>query len=309
MLGYDQEVAPNLSIGIKGTYRKLGNVIEDMLIGTTGDYLIANPGSGIGREAGFYEGGSVVTPSAKRDFKGVELHAEKRFSGNTQFFASYLWSRLEGNYDGTFQASTGQLDPNINSAFDYADFIVNNHGFLTNDRTHQFKFYGAYTFSNGPVSGLEAGLATHYFSGVPLSANGYSFAYSNYEYYLTTRGALGRGPADYEADVHLSYPIRTGTAKVNVIADVFNVLNLQRKTVLDTRFNRPQDAPCAGFVVPSGGKPSDVCTSDNGLRTSPGTVNPIGTVNPSAAPNPSFLKAGIAFSDPRVIRLGVRVTF
>src|SRR5947207_15762864 len=106
LVGYDQEIRPNLSIGIKGTYRKLGTVIEDMLIGTTGSYLIANPGSGIGREAGFYEGGTVVTPAAKRTYKGMEIHAEKRFSNNTQFFPSYGGSRLEGNYDGTIQAST-----------------------------------------------------------------------------------------------------------------------------------------------------------------------------------------------------------
>ena len=59
---------------------------------------------------------------------------------------SYVWQRLEGNYDGVFQNSTGQLDPNINSAFDYADFLVNADGRLTNDRTHQFKFDGSYEF-------------------------------------------------------------------------------------------------------------------------------------------------------------------
>lgn len=309
LLGWDQEVASNLAIGVKGTYRKLGNVIEDMLIGSTGNYLIANPGSGIGREAGFYEGGSVVTPAAKRTYKAVEIHANKHFSNNTQFFTSYVWSRLEGNYDGTFQASTGQLDPNINSAFDYADFIVNNHGLLSNDRTHQLKFYGSYMFTNGPVSGLNIGLATHYYSGTPNTAQGYSFAYSNWEYYLTTRGALGRGPADYEADLHFGFPIKTGATRVNLIADVFNVLNLQRKTQLDQRYNRPEDAACAGFVAPAGKTIGDVCTSDNGLRTFDGTINPVGSVDPSKAPNPSFLRAGTAFTDPRIFRLGVRVTF
>ena len=309
LIGYDQEVASNFAIGIKGTYRKLGNVIEDMLVPATGEYFIANPGSGIGREAGFYEGGSAVTPAAKRTFKGVELHATKHFSNNTQFFASYLWSKLEGNYDGTFQASTGQLDPNINSAFDYADFIVNNHGLLSNDRTHQLKFYGSYVFSNGPMTGFNVGLAAHYYSGTPLSANGYSFAYSNWEYYLTPRGALGRGPADYEADLHFGYPLHAGATTINLIADVFNVLNLQRATALDTRYNRPQDGTCGGFNVPAGGTVDDVCTGDGGLRTIPGTVNPVGTVDPHAAPNPSFLKAGTSFSDPRTFRLGVRVTF
>ena len=132
--GYEYEIAPNLAVGIKGTYRKLGRVIEDMLaVPITGDYIITNPGSGIGRESGFYDyEHTVVVPKAKRTYKGVEVSANKRFSNNYQFIASYLWSRLEGNYDGTFQVSTGQLDPNINSAYDYADFLVNNSGLLSN---------------------------------------------------------------------------------------------------------------------------------------------------------------------------------
>ena len=54
-----------------------------------------------------------------------------------------------------FQDSTGQLDPNINSAFDYADFLVNSDGRLTNDRTHQIKFDGSYEFRAGPMTGLN----------------------------------------------------------------------------------------------------------------------------------------------------------
>ena len=96
---------------------------------------------------------------------------------------------------------------------------------------------------------------------------------------------------------------------MKLIADVFNVLNLQRKTALDTRYNRVQDAPCAGFVVPSGMAISDVCTSDGGLVAKAGTIIPVGTVDISKAPNPGFLKAGTQFSDPRQFRLGVRVTF
>jgi len=311
LAGYDYEIASNLKVGIQGTYRKLGNVIEDMLVPATGEYFIANPGSGIGREAGFYDGGSVVTPPAKRTFKGVELHAEKRFSNNYQFFASYLWSRLEGNYDGTFQASTGQLDPNINSAFDYADFIVNNHGLLSNDRTHQLKFYGSYLFpGTSPVRGLTVGVGAHYASGTPLTAVGYSFAYGNWEYYLTPRGALGRGPANYEADLHLDYPVQVGSGvRLTVIADVFNLLNLQRKITLDQRYNRIQDGSCGGFIVPAGKKIDDVCTSDGGLVTIPGTVNPVGTVDISQHPNPDFLRAGTNFTGPRQIRFGVRATF
>jgi outer membrane receptor protein involved in Fe transport len=306
--GYEYEIAPNLAVGIKGTYRKLGRVIEDMLqVPITGAYTITNPSTGFGRETGFYNfEDTAAAPKAKRTYKGLELSANKRFSNNYQFFASYLWSRLEGNYDGTFQASTGQLDPNINSAYDYADFLVNNHGLLSNDRTHQLKFYGSYQLSGSSMmSGMTLGVGAHYASGTPLTAVGYSQGYQNWEYYLTTRGALGRGPADYEADFHIDYPVKVGAQRLSVIADVFNVLDRQGKTAVDQRFNRAQDDPCTGF--------ESICDTASGggggVQTVKGTLTPIGKVDPSKAPNPDFLKAGTGFTSPRTFRLGARWTF
>ena len=102
---------------------------------------------------------------AQREYKGVELNARKRFSNGWQLYASYLWSELEGNYDGVFQASTGQLDPNINSAFDYADFLINAQGKLSNDRTHTFKVNGSYTFQDGALEGLDFGASAYWRSG------------------------------------------------------------------------------------------------------------------------------------------------
>src|SRR5437867_3482996 len=87
LLGYDYELAPNLAVGIKGTYRNLGRVIEDMLIDPeSGEYLIANPGQGVGSTTGYLETGEKVpAPKPTRKYKGFELHATKRFSNNYQF--------------------------------------------------------------------------------------------------------------------------------------------------------------------------------------------------------------------------------
>ena len=310
LLGYDQEIANNLSVGIKGTYRNLGQVIEDMLVITTGEYFITNPGTGIGSEAGNLHGDQVAAPKAERKYTGVELHATKRFSNNYQFFASYLWSRLEGNYDGTFQVSTGQLDPNINSAYDYADFSVNNEGLLSNDRTHQAKFYGSYTLANGFAKGLELGASVYWQSGTPLTGLGYEFAgYRNYEYYLTERGSLGRGPSEYEADLHVGFPIAFGgSRRLNLLVDVFNVLNRQAATALDQRMDLSSDAACAVFV--RGGQPNG-CNGFGGWASVAGTTTPVGEFSNAraAATNPDFLSAGTAFTGARSIRLGARFSF
>ncbi len=316
LLGGDYEIASNLAVGIKYTYRNLGNVIEDFLIGSTGEYLIANPGVGTGATGTTFLGDVVQYGKAQRKYKGIEVHAEKRFSNNYQFFTSYVWSQLKGNYDGTFQASTGQADPNINSAFDYADFLVNNNGFLSNDRTHVVKFYGSYTLSNGFAKGLDVGVGAHWESGVPLTAQGYSVTYRNFEYYLTTRGALGRGPSDYEADIHAGFPIPVGGSHVSLLLDVFNIFNRQSATNLDQRYNQSGDPACTGIPykppvnnVPQPASPSNLCNTDGGLLNIAGTTKvflPLTNLTPS---NPSFLKAGTTFTGVRSIRFGARWTF
>ena len=65
-------------------------------------------------------------PRPKRDFKGVQLDATKRFSNNWQGMASYLYSKLDGNFDGEYAPFTNVgADPNITAAYDYYDFFTN----------------------------------------------------------------------------------------------------------------------------------------------------------------------------------------
>jgi outer membrane receptor for Fe3+-dicitrate len=302
LAGVEYEVAPNLSLSAKYVRRNLGRVIEDFLVPSEGHYFIANPGSGLGSEMAFYDYSPVPAPDVSRVNNSFELSARKRFSQGWQFLASYVFATLEGNYDGTFQNSTGQLDPNINSAFDYADFLVNADGNLTNDRRNQFKFDGSYEFQRGALNGLNLAASTYWYSGAPLNAYGYSFAYANWEYYLAPRGSLGRGPSDWEVSVHTSYPIRLGaTSRVNLVMDIFNLFDRQEASQLDERYNLARHQRCGGI-------PADECNGDNGWLTTPGTLTPLGSLNDpqSTAPNPDYLRKGVAFTQPRSIRFGVR---
>ncbi len=305
--GFEYEVAPNFVLGTKFTYRTLGRAIEDFLVDQDGNYAIANMGEGtLGKTIYFYDYvGSAPAPKVDRKNYSWEVTARKRFSNNWQFLASYVWTKLEGNYDGLFQNSTGQLDPNINSAFDYADFLINAQGPLSAERKHQFKFDGSYQFS-GALDGLNVGFSTYYYSGLPLNAYGYSFGYANWEYYLVPRGSLGRGPSDWEADLHLSYPIKVGQkARINLIADVFNLFNRQAIAQYDERYNLVSDGdPCAGI-------PDGLCGAGGGIAYIPDTTDPVGAIpNPRAsATNPDYLDKGVAFTQPFSLRLGVRFTF
>lgn len=306
MGGFEYEVAPNFVLGVKGSYRKLGRVIEDFLVISEGTYFIANPGEGtFGTEMTFYDYSTVAAPKAKRENLSFELSARKRFSNGWQFLASYLWNKLEGNYDGTFQNSTGQLDPNINSAFDYADFLINADGRLSSERQHQLKFDGSYQITSGTLDGLNAGFSTWWYSGLPLNAYGHSFLYANWEYYLVPRGSLGRGPKDWEANLHLSYPIKmSDRTRLNLVVDVFNLFNRQAAIQLDERYNLIADGPCAGI-------PEELCNGDNGLLHQPNSIDPVGQLaNPLAtATNPDFHVKGVVFTGQRSIRVGARFTF
>ena len=290
IVGADFEVVKDLVLGAKYIWRDLPRVIEDSLA-SDGSYYLGNPGEGLLSEM-YDETYTYLypAPKPKRTFTGVELTARKRLSDNWQFLASYLWSELEGNYDGTFQASTGQLDPNLNSAFDYAEFSVQNYGYLSVDRTHQFKIDGYYTFDFG----LDIGLSAYYITGKPVTAYGFDVSYRNYEYYLSERGAYGRTDDEYEMDLHLGYPIKLGGVQVNLLFDVFNLLDRQGETDRDMRFNLDQTI--------------DVINYDTG------EINPLlpgGTTCESlgvGSCNPNFNKSN-TFQDPRSIRIGVRLSF
>jgi hypothetical protein len=242
ILGYDREIRPNFGIGVKGIYRSYGRVLEDFLCADDGTYCIGNPGEGLmNRVFTLDYSQTFEAPNAKREFKGVQFEANKHFSNNWQGMASYLYSKLEGNFDGEYSPFTNVgADPNITAAYDYYDFFTNgsdlttitNDGPLSNDRTHQFKVSGIY---ESPWK-LSIGAAAYWRSGTPLTRYGYSDAYGRYEFFLTKRGAEGRAPSSYEVDLHLGYPISLGPAKLNLLLDVFNVLNAQRPILVDQRW-------------------------------------------------------------------------
>ena len=230
-------------MGLKYIYRDYGQVVEDFLCADDGTYCIGNPGEGImDRVFTLDYATTFEAPDPKRIFRGVQLDVVKRFSNNWQAIASYLWSKLDGNFDGEFAPFTNiGPDPNITAAYDYYDFFtdgqnrdeITNRGYLSNDRRHQFKVSGVYVT---PFQ-LSVGLAAYYRSGTPVTRYGFSDAYGRYEFFLTRRGAEGRTPDTYEADLHLGYPLVLGPVTVNFLVDVFNLLNAQKAVLLDQRYN------------------------------------------------------------------------
>ncbi len=247
ILGAEREVARNVVVGIKGIYRNYGEVIEDFLCKDDGTYCIGNPGKGIMERLYTLDYSQTLpSPEAKRTYKGVQLDVTKSFANNWWGQASYVYSKLEGNFDGLYSPFTNVgADPNISAAFDYYDFFtdgkslknITNDGPLSNDRRHQVKLSG-YTVL---PFGLSVGATAFYRSGTPLTRYGYSDAYGRYEFFLTPRGDEGRTPANYDLDLHLGYPLALGPVKVNFLLDVFNLFNTQKAILLDQRYGFQED--------------------------------------------------------------------
>ena len=280
ILGGEREFAPDWVVGVKGIYRNYERVIEDFLCRDDGTYCIGNPGKGIMTEIFTLDYSTTFpAPKPKRTYKAVQVDVTKRFSKNWQMLASYVYSKLDGNFDGEYAPFTNVgADPNISAAYDYYDFFTNgsdlatitNKGSLSNDRRHQFKFSAAYIT---PVK-LQLGVFAYWRSGTPLTRYGYSDAYGRYEFFLTTRGGEGRNPDDYEVDLHLNYPLEIKKkVTLNFLLDVFSLLNAQQPVLLDQRW---------GFVEADNASPTPV---------NPGYGEPI------------------LRTRPRALRFGLRVSF
>jgi carboxypeptidase family protein/TonB-dependent receptor-like protein len=198
ILGYQQQIRPDLSIEMRGIFRYQGRVLEDVQFaalesiqnyyygtnygypcdpfpssGVTcpgvpagsfdplpfGEYVLANPAQNTPASAGF--------PNPKRDYKALEFVVNKTFSNNWAMTASYRYAQLKGNYEGLFRNDNGQSDPNITSLFDFPNsplmegqFFT---GFLNTDRTHVLNLYPYYRWPNG----FTIGGGFNWQSGVP----------------------------------------------------------------------------------------------------------------------------------------------
>ena len=328
--GVEVEVAKGWAIGAKGIYRSLGRVVEDRCdLAVNPDIAqyfnpsspatcaLINPGQGnslgtikdpfdttcypngeTDANGNLVAGAPCDSTQPRRFFRGLEVTASHRFSNNFYLLTSYLYSKLEGNYSGNLSQTRegGQADPNINADFDYPGLVTNAFGRLRNDRTHQFKVSGYYAFPFG----LTVGANAFYNTGRPYSIRGCASdavacnaGYSQ-EGYLVPRGSAGDLPASYEADLHLEYGMHFGSVSITPVVDVFNLLNRQGVLSREELFNNTGGT--AGNDPRSGiGQPG--CTAQNASLT-----------NVACASNPTYGK-DIGWQNPRVVRLGARVSF
>ncbi len=188
-IGVERLFGKTLTVGIKGTARRLGNVIEDRCDldpSQNGDAFCAviNPGSNgryargdfdscTGLDTTFDGNGNPIyndncqgepawvvhgappTPAASRLYRGIEVLARESIGASVWLQASYVYSSLRGNYDGGINEGQGESHPGGNSDSDFPPFWQNADGRLNLDRPHRFRFDGYWVTPLHLAMGLQ----------------------------------------------------------------------------------------------------------------------------------------------------------
>ena len=206
------------------------NAVEDLNVVLFGDFFIANPGSdwvqsefNDGVAAGVYPEG-IKMSKAVREYTSVTLSLDRKFKNNWLGGFSYTWSRLYGNYSGLASSDeAGRKSPNQLRIFDFWFSTYNQYGeedlgLLRTDRTHRFKFYGAYAFDFG----LTVGFNAYAVSGVPLQTEMYLNGLQGF--YPLGRGSAGRSPWLWQLDLYAEYNLKLSeTLTLQFNANIFNL--------------------------------------------------------------------------------------
>jgi hypothetical protein len=228
----------NVVFGARYIRKDLKRTIEDVGVtvpGVGSVYYMANPGEGI--TLTLNDPSIPPFPKAVREYNGLELTMERRFSNNWGLFASYTYSKLYGNYSGLASSDeNGRTSPNVNRFFDQIVMLYDKnqqlvYGRLGTDRPHQLKAQFMYRFPFELTVGLNQRVA----SGIPMSEE---FQISGgYPFFPNGRGNLGRTPVYTNTDLSLAQALPFGGQAFEVQLTVLNLFDRDAETRVDnTRF-------------------------------------------------------------------------
>ena len=270
--GTEYQLNPKTVLAVRYTRNHLRNAIED--VGTLDPfgsevYVYGNPGQGLTANSsptGLTK--SFALPPPERNFNALEVSVNRRFASHFFFNASYVYSRLYGNYAGIVstdevappgtgrsstpaQSFTGQSARPGTSASRYYDLDylqydahgnIGNYGLLASDRPHELKLYGAYELPWKNLMKHDWGTTElgGFFlaeSGAPQSTQVSST--QNAPVYVNGRGDLGRSPMINQTDLVISHTVKIGEKKaIRFEFNAQNVFNQKTAQLLYTYYNR-----------------------------------------------------------------------
>ena len=266
-VGFEHQLASEMVFSATYVRNDLVRTIEDLGALVDGDevYFYANPGEGIAKETPTSgRTPPFPTPKPKRQYDALELTLNKRFAQRWFGGASYVLSRLYGNYSGiqssdeirtqtigvsslTAQQQDGsQFRPggNANRAWDIDELLFDSRGNLdvqgrlATDRPHVVKLYGAYEFPFG----TQLGAFFYGGSGTPITT--YVNTINQTEVMVNGRGDMGRTPVLTLTNLLLAHELElNGARRVRFELNVNNLFNQKTSRHIYNYLNRGGGAP------------------------------------------------------------------
>jgi hypothetical protein len=256
--GVEYQLNSKTVVAARYVHNNLRSTIEDLGVLVNGDevYKYANPGEGIASitpTSGLTK--PFTTPKPVRVYDAMELSVNKRFGNNWFGSASYVYSRLYGNYAGlassdeintpttnvsstTTQQSGGSISRPGSSAtrsWDIDEILWDSHGNLdvkgrlATDRPHVVKLYGSYFFKWG----TEVGGFFYGSSGTPMSTVVNTL--NQIPVFVNGRGDMGRTPILTQTDLVVAHEVKFG--EVRRLRFEFNGTNLFNQQTARHIFN------------------------------------------------------------------------
>ncbi|HET7307751.1 MAG TPA: TonB-dependent receptor [Gammaproteobacteria bacterium] len=207
----------------------------------------------------------IGVPKATRYYNAVELLFDRAFDGKWFLHASLVWSHLYGNEEGYTLSSIGQVDSGLTESFDFPGLTDGAYGTLSNNRTWQFKMFGAYNFT--PEWSVNFNFS--FISGQPISCLGYyngpinggnavaslygpvaHYCYSPTGNFLSPQGSYGHGDRIYDLSGGLRYSPAFAPG-LTFGMDVINIFNFHNATSVDFVSQLDSGQPNPGFLKPT----------------------------------------------------------
>src|SRR5918993_638734 len=275
-IGTEYQLGSNMTLGLHYVHNNLSQTIEDIgAVDASGDetYIIGNPGRGLATlqfPSGATPEGYLV-PQPKRQYDALEFTLNKRYANNYFWSASYVYSRLYGNYSGlaateevntpttgvtsaTAQQQAGSIarpGGNANRAWDIDEIFWDSQGNLDvlgrlpTDRPHVVKLYGSYMMPFG----TQVGAFFYAGSGTPLTT--YVVSGNQTNLFVNGRGDMGRTPVLSRTDLLLSQELNVGAnnKRLRFELNVLNVFNQKATRHQFNTLNRGAGSPRASSAI------------------------------------------------------------
>jgi hypothetical protein len=169
---------------------------------------------------------AINIPGKMREYRALELKLKKRFTNNWGFDVSYVWAYAKSLLDYSQLPSDSAW-----GTFNEPRIHVNSWGEVPMQRQHVVKLQGSYLAPYG----IRLSTSCFFMSGLPYGRQlrsddaGVSLYQGRKQIYVEPIGSYHL-PAIYDVSVRVEKSFNVGPGQIGLMADIFNLLNLNTTT-------------------------------------------------------------------------------